>query len=147
MWEPAKKGFKAYLQLEKSLSENSVQAYLRDINKLTDYLQLSGKMQTPGETTLQDLQQFLQWIGELGMTAASQARIISGIRSFYSYCQMEQLTDKDPTLLLEAPRMKRKLPDVLSFTEIESVIRAIDLSKPEGERNKAILETLYSCGL
>ncbi|MGZ5248479.1 MAG: tyrosine-type recombinase/integrase, partial [Flavitalea sp.] len=147
MWEPVKKGFKAYLQLEKSLSENSVQAYLRDINKLTDYLQLSGKMQGPGETTLQDLQQFLQWIGELGMTAASQARIISGIRSFYSYCLMEQLTDKNPTLLLEAPRLKRKLPDVLSFAEIESVIRAIDLSKPEGERNKAILETLYSCGL
>ena len=147
MWEPAKKGFKAYLQLEKSLSENSVQAYLRDINKLTDYLQLYGRMQGPGETTLQDLQQFLQWIGELGMTAASQARIISGIRSFYSYCLMEQITDKDPTLLLEAPRLKRKLPDVLSFAEIERVIRAIDLSKPEGERNKAILETLYSCGL
>ena len=147
MWEPAKKGFKAYLQLEKSLSENSVQAYLRDINKFTDYLQLSGKMQGPGETTLEDLQQFLQWIGELGMTAASQARIISGMRSFYSYCMMEQLTEKDPTLLLETPRLKRKLPDVLSFAEIENVIRAVDLSKPEGERNKAILETLYSCGL
>ena len=147
MWEPAKKGFKAYLQLEKSLSENSVQAYLHDINKLTDYLQLNGKMQAPAEITLQDLQQFLEWIGGLGMTAASQARIISGIRSFYSYCTMEQLVEKDPTVLLETPRLKRKLPDVLSYEEIESVIKAIDLSKPEGERNKAILETMYSCGL
>ena len=147
MWEPAKKGFKAYLQLEKSLSENSVQAYLHDINKLTDYLQLSGKLQSPAETTFNDLQQFLAWISELGMTATSQARIISGIRSFYTYCMMEQLVDKDPTILLETPRLARKLPDVLSFEEIEKVIRSIDLSKPEGERNKAILETMYSCGL
>ena len=147
MWEPAKKGFKAYLQLEKSLSENSVQAYLHDINKLTDYLQLKGKLQSPAETKLQDLQHFLAWIGELGMSATSQARIISGIRSFYTYCMMEHLVEKDPTVLLETPRLTRKLPDVLSFDEIEKVIRTIDLSKPEGERNKAILETMYSCGL
>src|SRR5688572_27741049 len=107
MWEPAKKGFKAYLQLEKSLSENSVLAYLRDINKLTDYLQLKGKLQSPADTTLHDLQHFLAWIGELGMTATSQARIISGIRSFYTYCMMEQLVEKDPTILLETPRLTR----------------------------------------
>jgi integrase/recombinase XerD len=147
MWEPYKKGFKAYLQLEKSLSDNSVEAYERDIDKLTQFLQETGNLQNPGNLTLHDLQHFIRWIGELGMTPASQARIISGIRAFYKYCIMEDLVTKDPTLLLEAPKLKRALPDVLSFEEIETIIAAIDLSKPEGGRNKAILETMYSCGL
>jgi len=147
MWEPYKKGFKAYLQLEKSLSDNSVQAYLLDIQKLTDFLQLQGKIKKPDEIRLDELQHFLQWIAELGMTASSQARIISGIRAFFSYCSTEHIIKQDPTVLLEAPRLKRMLPDVLSYEEIESIIAAIDLSKPEGGRNKAILETMYSCGL
>jgi integrase/recombinase XerD len=147
MWEPYKKGFKAYLQLEKSLSDNSVEAYLRDVDKLTEFL-LSGKKKlTPEQVQLKDLQKFLKFITDLGMTATSQARIISGLRGFYKYCLLEQLTKKDPTVLLEAPKLKRSLPDVLTFEEIESIIAAIDLSKPEGGRNKAILETLYSCGL
>jgi len=147
MWEPYKKGFKAYLQLEKSLSDNSVEAYLRDIEKLTEYLQEANNLKTPDSIELKDLEKFLKWIAELGMTPASQARIISGIRAFYKYCALENLVTKDPTILLEAPKLKRSLPDVLNFEEIESIISQIDLSKPEGGRNKAILETMYSCGL
>jgi integrase/recombinase XerD len=149
MWEPYKKGFKAYLQLEKSLSDNTVQAYLRDIELLTQYM-LSEKdrsLKSPADITLKDLQSFVKSIAELGMTASSQARIISGIKSFYRYCLLENISQADPTTLLEAPKLKRTLPDVLSFDEIEMIIAAIDLSKPEGGRNKAILETMYSCGL
>lgn len=147
MWESYKKGFKAFLQLEKSLSDNSTEAYLHDIEKLTGYLQSSGNMKSPEEIELNDLQNFLQAIAEIGMTPASQARIISGIRSFYKYCLLEDIVKKDPTLLIEAPKAKRSLPDVLSFKEIEAINNQIDLSKPEGGRNKAILETMYSCGL
>jgi integrase/recombinase XerD len=147
MWEPYKKGFKAWLQLEKSLAENSVEAYLRDIDKLTDYLQAINNLVTPQQLELKDLEKFIQWVSELGMTVSSQSRIISGLRSFYAYCYMEQIVTVNPTALLETPKQKRILPDTLSFDEIESIIAQIDLSKPEGGRNKAILETLYSCGL
>lgn len=147
MWEVYKKGFKAYLQLEKSLSDNSVEAYIRDIDKLTQYLQEVSSLKNPDAIELKDLQQFLKWITEIGLTAASQARIISGIKSFYKYCLQENISKTDPTTLLEAPKLKRSLPDVLSFHEIEAIINQIDLSKPEGGRNKAILETMYSSGL
>jgi integrase/recombinase XerD len=147
MWEPYKKGFKAWLQLEKSLAENSVEAYLRDIDKLTDYLQATNKLVTPQQLELKDLENFVRWVSELGMTVTSQSRIISGLRSFYSYCFIEQIATLNPTALLETPKQKRILPDTLHFDEIESIIAQIDLSKPEGGRNKAILETLYSCGL
>jgi integrase/recombinase XerD len=147
MWEPYKKGYKAWLQLEKSLSENSVEAYLHDIDKLTQFLEASRSMRSPEAIELKDLQAFLQWIGQLGLEPASQARVLSGIRSFYKYCYIEQIVKKDPTTLLESPRLKRALPDVLSFEEIETIIGQIDLSKQEGGRNKAILETMYSCGL
>jgi integrase/recombinase XerD len=147
MWEVYKKGFRSYLQLEKSLSDNSVQAYLRDIELLTQFLQENKKLNNPSEILLKDLQQFIKWINDLGMTASSQARIISGLRAFYKYCSLEQLSTNDPTALLEAPKLKRMLPDTLSFDEIENMIGQIDLSKPEGGRNKAILETMYSCGL
>ena len=147
MWEAYKKGFKAYLQLEKSLSDNSTEAYLRDIDKLTQYLQEKNTLRTPPDIKLKDLQQFIKWVTELGMTSSSQARIISGIRAFYKYCLLENISPTDPTTLLEAPKLKRALPDVLSFEEIEAIISQVDLSKPEGGRNKAILETMYSCGL
>ncbi|HMG83679.1 MAG TPA: site-specific tyrosine recombinase XerD [Ferruginibacter sp.] len=147
MWEPYKKGFKAYLQLEKSLSDNSVEAYLHDIEKLTTYLEVSNDLKTPQQIELKDLEKFVQWVMELGMTAGSQARIISGLRSFFKYCLLERIITIDPATLLESPKLKRSLPDVLSFAEIENIIAQIDLSKPEGGRNKAILETLYSCGL
>ncbi len=147
MWEPYKKGYKAYLQLERSMSEHSVDAYLHDVEKLTQWIQLSKDLKSPSDIDLKDLQTFVKWIGELGMTANSQARIISGIRSFYKYCLMEQICKQDPSTLLEAPKTKRKLPDTLSFEEIELVIAQVDQSSPEGARNKAILETMYSCGL
>lgn len=147
MWEAYKKGFKAYLQLEKSLSDNSVEAYLLDIEKLTNYLQYTGELKTPAQLALKDLQQFVEWINGLGISPGSQARIISGLRSFFKYCILEQIINNDPATLLESPKLKRALPDVLSFNEIENIIAQIDLSKPEGGRNKAILETLYSCGL
>jgi integrase/recombinase XerD len=147
MWEPYKKGFKAYLQLEKSLSDNSVEAYLHDIEKLTAYLEVSNNLKTPQQIELKDLEKFVQWIMELGMTAGSQSRIISGLRSFFKYCLLERIVTIDPSTLLESPKLKRSLPDVLSFAEIENIIAQIDLSKPEGGRNKAILETLYGCGL
>ena len=147
MWDVYKKGFKSYLQLEKSLADNSVEAYLRDIDKLTQYLLQVSSKKTPAEIKLKELQEFIKWIAELGMTSSSQARIISGIKAFYKYCQLENISEADPTTLLDAPKLKRLLPDVLSFDEIEAIISQIDLSKPEGGRNKAILETMYSCGL
>lgn len=147
MWEIHKKGFKAYLQLEKSLSENSVEAYMHDIEKLTQYLVITNTEKKPEEIELKDLENFLEWINKLGMTASSQARIISGLKGFYKFCIQEQISKKDPTALLEAPKLARHLPDTLSFEEIEIIIAAIDQSTPEGVRNKAIIETLYSCGL
>ncbi|MGJ7032227.1 site-specific tyrosine recombinase XerD [Niabella hirudinis] len=147
MWDSYKKGFQAYLKLEKSLSGNSTEAYLRDVDKLTEYLQLQSLALAPADITLKHLQSFIGWIAELGMQPASQARIISGIRAFYRYCLLENIVQQDPALLLEAPKTRRNLPDVLSFEEIESIVATIDLSKPEGTRNKAILETMYSCGL
>jgi len=147
MWEAYKKGFKAYLQLEKSLSDNSVEAYLRDVEKLTTFLMAAEEKKSPAEIELKNLQQFIKWVSELGMTASSQARTISGIKGFYKYCLIENIVTIDPTALLEAPKLKRSLPDVLSFDEIEKIIGEIDQSKPEGGRNKAILETMYSCGL
>lgn len=146
MWDAYKKGYKAWLQLEKSLADNSVEAYLHDIDKLTTFL-LTREIKSPDKVTLKDLEHFVKWVAELGMTASSQARIISGLRSFYKYCLLEQITSTDPTVLLEAPKLKRILPDTLSFDEIEKIIGKIDLSTAEGGRNKAMLETLYSCGL
>lgn len=147
MWQPYKKSYKAYLQLEKSLSDNSVEAYMRDLEKLTQYLQAENNMKTPADIVLKDLQQFIQGIAKMGINATSQARIISGIKSFFKYCLIENIIIKDPSVLLEAPKLKRALPDVLSFDEIEKIIAAIDMSTPDGTRNRAILETMYSCGL
>lgn len=147
MWEVYKTGFKSFLQLEKSLSGHSVEAYMDDINKLTDYLQETGTIKTPAEITFPDLQQFIQWAAKSKLAATSQARIISGIKSFFGYAVMENIVTANPTILLEAPKTKRALPEVLSFPEIELLISQVDVSTPEGTRNKAILETMYSCGL
>jgi integrase/recombinase XerD len=146
-WEVYKKGFKAFLQLEKSLSAHSVEAYLRDIDKFAQYLFDEVGAIGPAEVTLKHLQSFIQTIGKLEMAPSSQARIISGIKSFFKYCLLEQIITINPTTLLPTPKIQRKLPDVLSFEEIEQLIGAIDLSKPEGGRNKAILEVMYSSGL
>jgi integrase/recombinase XerD len=147
MWESYKTGFKQYLQLEKSLSDNTVQAYMQDIQKLNEYLLLIDDTKPPKQIELHDLEKFVKWVSELGMTPSSQSRIISGLKNFYKYCLQEHIVTKDPTALLEAPKLKRALPDFLSFDEIEKIISSIDLNTPEGVRNKAIIETLYSCGL
>jgi len=146
-WNSSLYGFKAFLQLEKSLSENSVVAYMRDVTKLTQYLEHSKDGALPDQLELKHLQGFLMWCNELGMHARTQARVISGIKAFYKYLLLEDLTKTDPTELLESPKIGRKLPEVLSIEEINQLIDAIDLSKPEGERNKAMLETLYGSGL
>ncbi|MCU0335862.1 MAG: site-specific tyrosine recombinase XerD [Chitinophagaceae bacterium] len=147
MWEPYKKGFKAFLQLERSLSDHSVAAYLHDVELLTQWMQSTGQLLQPAAVELTHLQQFLQSLAGMDISARSQARIISGLRAFFKYCLTEQICQQNPTELLEAPKLSRHLPEVLSYAEIEQLIAAIDLSTPEGTRNKAMLETLYSCGL
>ena len=146
-WHSAIKGFRAYLKLERSLSENSVEAYTRDIEKLYQYAEIQPVKLKPDAVDLNHLRQFIVWVVELGMLPASQARILSGIKAFYKYLLMEDLIKSDPSELLESPKIQRKLPDTLSIHEINKLIDAIDLSKPEGARNKAILEVLYGCGL
>ena len=146
-WKADIAGFRSYLKLEKSLSPNSVEAYIHDIEKLLQFLEYSKLELSATEIKMQHLRDFLKWISELGMTATSQARILSGLRSFYKYLLLENLISVDPTELLEAPRTSRKLPDTLDQDEITKMLEAIDRSTPEGERNRAMLETLYSCGL
>ena len=147
IWESYIKMFRAYLKLERSLSPNSVEAYTHDIEKLTQFMEFKNLKVKPEDLKLSDLQEFLQWINELGMSARSQSRIISGLRTFYKYLLLENLSTRNPAELLELPKLGRKLPDTLSLDEINLIISMIDLSKPEGERNKAILEVLYGCGL
>jgi integrase/recombinase XerD len=146
-WQPYLRGFKAYLQLEKSLSVHSVDAYLHDVEKLTQYMEVAGLDLSPEKIELGHLQKFLKWIAELGLTARSQARIISGLRAFYKYLLQENEVRKDPTEMLESPKLGRKLPSTLSLREIDLLIGSLDLSTDEGKRNKAMLETLYGCGL
>ena len=146
-WRSAIKGFQSYLKLEKSLSGNSIEAYSRDIEKLHQFAEREGFTRSPEKITLADLRMFIVWAAELGMIPSSQARIMSGIKAFYKYLLMEDMIKIDPSELLESPRIQRKLPDTLSIEDINKLIDAIDLSKPEGGRNKAILEVLYGCGL
>lgn len=146
-WLTAKKGFKSYLKLERSLSKNSIEAYLRDIDKITQFLEATDKKISPLKIEAQDLKNLIEWVNELGMLATSQARLISGIKSFFKYLILEDLITKDPSALIEAPKTRRKLPDVLTYLEIEALINALDLSKTENVRNKAMLEVLYGSGL
>lgn len=146
-WNSYLKGFKAYLQLEKSLSKNTIEAYLRDMEKLMQFFEVKNLNQQPGEVQLATLREFLRWITELGMTTTSQARILSGIKAFYKYLLMEDLVVKNPAELLESPRLKRKLPVYLDVHEIDAMVAQIDHSTPEGMRNRAIIETMFSCGL
>ncbi len=146
-WKTYIQGFKSFLTREKSLSQNSIEAYLRDIEKLKQFLEYKKYELSPKDIELKRLQEFLKWITELGISARSQARVISGIKAFYKYLLLENVISTDPTALLEAPRLGRKLPETLSLEDINQIIEGIDLSSPEGTRNKAMLETLYSCGL
>ncbi|MEO6150326.1 MAG: site-specific tyrosine recombinase XerD [Mucilaginibacter sp.] len=144
-WQSAIKGFQSYLKLERSLSPNSIEAYSRDIEKLAQFAEPINLK--PEGITLNDLRQFINWVNELGMIPSTQARILSGIKAFYKYLLMDDMIKSDPSELLESPKITRKLPDTLSYEDINKIIAAIDLSKPEGTRNKAILEVLYGCGL
>ncbi|MEO6167560.1 MAG: tyrosine recombinase [Chitinophagales bacterium] len=146
-WKSTIKGFKAYLQLELSLSYNSIEAYLHDVALLHRFFELKNSATQPEEVLLPQLQEFILFINELGMGDQSQARILSGVRAFYKYLMIEDLVKNDPTVLLEGPKLRRKLPDILHLDEINQLFAAIDHSKPDGIRNRAILETLYSCGL
>jgi integrase/recombinase XerD len=140
-------GFKSFLQLEKSLSDHSVDAYLHDVTKLFQFLDGHQKITELQHIDRYCLQQFITWIHELGMTASSQARILSGLKAFFRYLILEDVIQQNPAELIESPKSKRTLPDTLSVEELDAMIQAIDLSTPEGTRNKAIVETMYSCGL
>lgn len=147
LWNSYLGGFKAFLQLEKSLSPNSVEAYLADLSKLIAYLQLIAPQLSPKEVNDEILNRFVIWCADLGMSARTQARVLSGIRAFFRYLLIEDIIEVNPANDLQLPKLARHLPEVLSVDEIDRIIAAIDLSKPEGERNKAIIEMLYSCGL
>ncbi len=141
------KSFKVYLKLERSLSANSINAYLSDIKKFEQFLELWNQQIKIQEITVVDLKAFITWINDLGMLPVTQARVISGLKSFFGFLQLEKIISKDPTAALEAPRLARKLPDTLNINEIEALIAVIDASKPEGIRGKALIEVLYGCGL
>ena len=144
-WESSIKEFKYYLKVERSLADNSIQSYLRDINKLANYCRDIKKNEKSIAT--QDIRNFISHLVSEKISPRSQARIISGIKAFYKYLVLEDYITDDPTLLIENPKIGLKLPEVLSVVEIELIISSIDISKKQGQRNKAIIETLYSCGL
>lgn len=146
-WKSDIAGFKSYLRLEKSLSANSIEAYVHDIEKLVQFLDYSNVGLSATQLKTEHLRNFLKWVNELGMTATSQARILSGLHAFYKYLLVENLTNADPTELVDAPKTGRKLPDTLSKEDVEKLLESVDRSSAEGERNRAMLETLYSCGL
>ena len=146
-WESHIKDYRVFLKLGKSLSVNSIEAYIRDISKFIAFLEIGGYDLSPKEVELSHLSEFLAWINDLGLSPRSQARLVSGIRSFFRYLLLEDLIETDPTSLLEVPRIGRKLPEILSVEEIDRILAASDLSRPEGRRNRAMLEVLYSCGL
>lgn len=147
LWQNYINGFNIFLKLEKGLSNNSIEAYIRDINKFIQYQEAVNLDISPEKVSLNNLKDFIHWINDFGLSAQTQARIISGIKAFYKYLILEDIIQHNPAELLESPRLGRKLPDTLNIEEINQLIEAIDLSKPEGTRNKAMLETLYSCGL
>lgn len=146
-WQSALTQFKAYLLFERSLSSNTLEAYLGDVQKFVQYLELEQSALGPLAVRRNHLEQFILWVNRLGLEASSQSRLISGLRAFYKFLLVEDLLDEDPTEMLESPRLNRKMPDVLSLHDIQRMLATIDLSEPQGTRNRAIVETLYACGL
>lgn len=146
-WKSYIKGFEAYLMLERSLSKNSIAAYTADVEKLVSFLDIHKVSATPQAISANQLKDFIFWINKIGIGARSQARIISGLKAFYKYLIMEDMIEDDPTSFLDTPKLERKIPETLSYEEIEMIFNALDHSKPQGQRNRAILETLYACGL
>jgi len=147
LWSSWIRGFNAYLLLERSLASNTIESYRRDLEKLAEYLHLQGKNLAPMEVQTEDLFQFLMYLNDLGLSSASQARLISALKTFYKYLLLENLIQNDPTALLEGPRLQRAIPSVLSYEDIQAMLATIDLSTPLGLRNRALLEVLYACGL
>jgi integrase/recombinase XerD len=146
-WKQSFRNFETYLRLEKSLSDNSVEAYLNDVYKLEKYFTEAAIDISPGKVTYSDLKSFLTWYGVNNSNTRTQSRVLSGVRAFFRYLLIEGEIEENPASLIESPKIGLKLPEVLSVTEIDRIISEIDLSKPEGHRNKAIIETLYGCGL
>jgi integrase/recombinase XerD len=146
-WQHWQNGFENHLRLERTLSEHSINAYVSDLRKLILYLEIHGQPLQPPEITRPVLSAFIRWVASLEVGARTQARIVSGIRAFFHYLVIEGVIESNPSTVLEIPRMSRKLPEVLSLHEIDRIIAAIDHSQPEGQRNRAIIETLYGCGL
>lgn len=146
-WTYALKDFKSYLKLEKSLSENTVEAYLNDVSKLKEFFDESGKDTTPDKVVYSEIKDFLIWFNKSTLNSRSQARTISGIKAFFRFLLIEGVIETNPASLIESPKIGLKLPEVLSISEIDRIIESIDLSKPDGHRNKAIIETLYGSGL
>lgn len=138
--------YAAFLALEQGLSPNTRMAYVADVRKLCDALGIADESNLKA-VSAETLQSFMADIHDLGISPRSQARIVSGLKSFFKYLRMERIVDENPTILLESPRIGRHLPEVLSVDEIDNMIAAIDLSTPEGNRNRAIIETMYGCGL
>jgi integrase/recombinase XerD len=146
-WDIYIKGYRAYMQVERSMPANTVSAYLRDVEKLAGFLNTGQRVVQPSCVRPEHLQEFISTIAGIGVAASSQARIISGIRSFFKYLLLENEIRNDPTELVEMPRIGRKLPEVLTKDEVERLLGIVDLSTPTGERNKAIVEVLYGCGI
>jgi integrase/recombinase XerD len=146
-WTHWKTGFENHLRLERSLSGHSIHAYVSDLQKLTRYLELAGQSAGPDKVGTEQLREFVRWVAMLGVCERTQARIISGIKAFYQYLLVEGIVENNPARSLEGPRLSRRLPEVLSIHEIERIIAGIDRSRPQGQRNLAIIETLYGCGL
>jgi integrase/recombinase XerD len=144
-WDRYIKDFVSFLKIEKGLSENSILAYQNDVQKLRDFSE--GQQTEAINITYDQLKEFVATLYDLGLSARTQARIISGVKQFFLYLLIEDLIQDDPSELLEMPKIGRKLPEVLTIEEIDQLISAVDMSKNEGHRNRAILETLYSCGL
>lgn len=146
-WKQSYRNFETYLRLEKSLSDNSIEAYLNDISKLENYFKETGSDVLPVSVTYLYLKSFLAWYGSSNKNTRTQSRVLSGIRAFFRFLLIEGEIEENPASLIESPKIGLKLPEVLSVSEIDRIIEEIDLSKPEGHRNKAIIETLYGCGL
>jgi len=146
-WEKEISGFKSFLKVEKSLSVNSIKSYIDDVSKLIQFIDIKNYNLQANEVKFKHIKDFLLWITDIGISARSQARIISGLKAFYKYLLIEDIIEKSPLELIESPRIGRKLPVVLTIQEIDNLISSIDVSKSEGHRNRAIIEILYSCGL
>lgn len=146
-WKSALLGFKSYLVLERALSPNSIESYTSDVSRLVQFLNLKGISQGPLELKRDAMEQFIHYISELGLGDRTQARMLSGIKAFYKFLLIEDLIKDNPTSLLEGPKLSRKIPEVLSIEEVNAILDIIDLSDPLGHRNRAMMETLYACGL